>query len=91
MAATPTQINKVVTTLRDLVEQLDRNLAELARVRDIVSDLGMTTLTNADLTGDNAGLAATDVIAAYTYISALVGEDTPARRATRHKIGRGGL
>ncbi len=91
MAVTPTQKNAVITVFRASVEQLDRSLAELARIQTLVIDLGISTITDNDLLGDNAGLAAADIVTAYTNIAALLTEDTLARRASRHKIGHGTL
>jgi hypothetical protein len=89
--ATPSQTNNVVSSLRAGLEQLDRTLYQLHQIQDYVADLGIGNITNADLTGDNAGLQATDIVAAYNNVVALLTEDTAARRASRHKISHGNV
>lgn len=89
--ATPTQINAVVSALRAATEQLDRTLYQLHTIQDYVTDLGIGNITNADLTGDNAGLQASDVVAAYNAVTALLNEDVAARRQARHKISHGNV
>jgi len=91
MAVTPGQKNAVISALRTSLEQLDRNLYELGHIRDLVADLSIGSVTDQELTGDNAGLAASDIVAAYNNVVALLTEDTAARRASRHKIGHGTL
>lgn len=89
--ATPKQTTNVVSSLRAVLEQLDRTIYQMHSVQDYVTDLNIGTITNADLIDDNAGLQAADVIAAYTAMVGLLGEDTPARRAARHKISHGNV
>ena len=91
MAVTPAQKTQWISAVRSGSEQLNRVLSQLADLRDIYTDLNLSTIVDGDLTGDNAGLAAADVNAALTTVNAILTEFTAARRASLNKIGHGSL
>jgi hypothetical protein len=89
MAATSTQKSAFVTAFRAYTEQHRRIMDQAIQLQALYTDLGLSTITDADLTGDNAGLLAADVNAALTTAGAIIGEWTAARRASYNKLGHG--
>jgi hypothetical protein len=89
MAASSQQKQNFVTSFRAFSEQLARVLAQGQNLKDLYTDLGLSGIVDADLTGDNAGLSATDVQAALSTVGTMLTEYTAARRATLNKISHG--
>lgn len=86
---TPAQVNAFVTAFRTWTEQHRRIMDQAGVLAALYTDLGLSNITDGDLTGDNAGLSAADVTAALGTAGGLIGEFSAADRATFNRIGRG--
>ena len=89
MAATANQKAAFVTAFRAYTEQHRRIMDQALQLQSLYTDLGLSTITDADLTGENAGLLAADVNAALSTAGALIGEWTATRRASYNRISHG--
>ena len=89
MAATAAQKAAFVTAFRAYTEQHRRIMDQALQLQSLYTDLGLSTIVDADLTGDNAGLLAADVNAALSTAGTVIGEWTAARRASYNKISHG--
>jgi hypothetical protein len=89
MAATSTQKSAFVTAFRAYTEQHRRIMDQAIQLQALYTDLGLSTITDADLTGDNAGLSAADVQAALSTVGTMLTEYTAARRASLNRISHG--
>lgn len=89
MAATSSQKGAFVTAFRAYTEAHRRIMDQAIQLQALYTDLGLSGIGDADLTGDNAGLLAADVNAALGTAGAVIGEWTATRRGTYNKIGHG--
>lgn len=91
MARTQEQVNNFLRELRNYADQEVRQKANLQQLSNTYTDLGMSTLTQAEIDAQNPGLALADVTAAIGTAGTLLGQFTPAVRASLNKIGHGVL
>lgn len=90
MARTQEQVNSFLAAFRNWADQ-DRRVHydNLAQLKNLYDDLGLTGLTQAEVDAQNPGLAVADVTAALTTANTLLTQYTAAVRAALNKVGHG--